>query len=113
MLLTGPIELHLTRGTLSQFASGQPLDKMQRHIDPGRDARRRYDSTFVDPAQVVSHLRGRERRLEIVDILPVCRCLLPIQQPGLRQQEGAGADRRSEAALCRCVGYPTNDYGPA
>ena len=69
---------------------------MERHVDPGRDTRRRDDLAAVDEPVVGTHLDGRLELGEAVEPAPPRCCRAVAEEPGGGKGERAGADARHE-----------------
>ena len=85
----------------------------QRHVDAGRDARRREDVAVLDDVQRVLDGDPREALAHQVERAPVRRRAPAVEQTGLTEQQRAGADRgqrrhraaaraRSSRSAARC-----------
>src|SRR6202035_2350916 len=89
------------------------LDQGEREVDAGRDPGRGGEVAVLDEDRVGVDRDVRVLGGEVVAALPVGGDRAPGQQPGLGQQERAGADRRQPSRAWRVAPEPAYQVGVA
>jgi hypothetical protein len=89
------------QGQLGLLLAQQLADDMQRGVDPRRDPRRRDYLAVVKEAEALADRRLRGHLPQQADGSVVRRRRQAVEQPGLGQQQGPGADRQDDLGLRR------------
>ena len=106
--VSNPAVVHLLRCGESQGFGFEAGDEMESHVDASRDAGGGDEGALIDPANVFFDGDVGEHGFHVVDVRPMSGGVFAVEEAGLGEEGGAGADAGGELGLCRSGGYPVD-----